>query len=351
MSGFPRDDYRPLKIYDVARPPVALDLSDNTNLWGAHPAAVEAISTADGPTLTRYPTPYSDPLRAQVAKKFGVTPDCVTTGCGSDDVLDSLFRAACRPPGLLSYAAPTFVMAEVTARMNGLDTRAVGWRAALDEPDLLLEGDPDLVYLCTPNNPSGAALEPEWVENFLARVGPEGPLVVLDEAYADFHGPTNVALALEHGRTFVARTLSKLYALAGMRVGYGIAVPNLIREVDKSRGPFKLGGLAERAAVAALADDSGWTDRVVASMRENRERLVAELGKRGMQPHPSVTNFLLVPVSPLSTAMAVRELAARGILVRAFPDQPEQGDSVRITVGPWPMMETLLTALDEVMSA
>ncbi len=349
MSGFPREDYRSLNVYNMERPPVDLDLSDNTNLWGPHPAAVEVIRSANGPTLTRYPTLYSDPLRAKVAEKFGVSPNQVTTGCGSDDVLDSLMRAACRPPGLLSYAAPTFVMAEITARMNGLETHSVPWDQALAEPDLLLRPDPDLVYLCTPNNPSGAALEREWVRDFLARLGPDGPVVILDEAYADYHGQTLASLIDVYPRAFIARTLSKLYALAGLRIGYGISSPEVIVEVEKSRGPFKLGGLAEAAAVAALTDESGWARDVVAKMRVNRARIVQELADRGMEPHPSVTNFLLVPVAPLTTATAVRELAARGISVRPFPNQPGQGDSIRITVGPWDMMQRFLDTVDEIM--
>jgi histidinol-phosphate/aromatic aminotransferase/cobyric acid decarboxylase-like protein len=248
----------------------------------------------------------------------------------------------------MSYAAPTFVMAEITGRMNGLDTRSLPWADVLAEPGLLLEGNPDVVYLCTPNNPTGAALEPQWVRRFLDRVGAEGPLVILDEAYADYQGQTLIPLALEHGRTVVTRTLSKLYALAGVRVGYGVAAPEVIREVEKSRGPFKLSAPAERAAVAALRDESGWAQDILSRTRRNRDRLVAALASRGVNPHPSVTNFLLVPVAPLSTDRLTRELAGRGIAVRPFPAQPDLGDCVRVTVGPWAMMETFLAAFDEV---
>ena len=351
MSGFPREDYRTLNVYDMERPPVEIDLSDNTNLWGPHPAALEVIRSVDGPTLTRYPSLYSDGLRDEVAARFGVDRGQVTAGCGSDDVLDSLMRAACRAPGLLSYAAPTFVMAEITARMNGLETHRVPWDEALAQPERLLSPDPDIVYLCTPNNPSGAALDPDWVRDFLDRLPPDGPVVILDEAYADYHGRTLVSMIDRYPRTFIARTLSKLYALAGMRIGYGISSPEVILEVEKSRGPFKLGALAEAAAVAALKDESGWTRDVIDRMRVNRARLIDELAARGMAPHPSVTNFLLVPVAPLDTPTTVRELARRGISVRPFPGQPVQGDSIRITVGPWEQMQRFLEALDEIRDA
>lgn len=348
MSPFPRDDYRTLKRYDMVRPPIEVDLSDNTNLWGPHPAVVRAIADANGPTLTRYPTLYSDPLREQVSRMFSVQPDCVTTGAGSDDVLDSIMRAACRPPGLLSFAAPTFVMAHITARMNGLRTRAVPWATVLADPGTLLEDSPDVVYVCSPNNPSGAAVDEDWARRLLEGIGPDGPLLILDEAYADYHGRTLVPLAVAHGRTVVTRTLSKLYGLAGVRVGYGIAAPEVIGEIDKSRGPFKLGALAEAAAVAALRDDQGWALKTLERTRESRALLAQALAARGMEPLPSVTNFLLVPVAPLSTATVTEGLAERGVAVRPFPAQPGLGDCVRITVGPWPMMEAFLEALDQV---
>lgn len=349
MSPFPREDYRTLELYDMVRPPIEVDLSDNTNLWGPHPAALQAIATADGATLTRYPSLYADPLRQEVGRRFGVSPSCVTTGSGSDDVLDSVVRAACRPPGRLVYASPTFVMAPITARMNGLEPVAVPWDDALARPGSLLEPSPDVVYLCTPDNPSGAALDPAWTEAFLERCGEGGPLVILDEAYADYHGETLVPKALAHGRAVVLRTLSKLYALAGVRIGYALAAEAVIHEVEKSRGPYKLGALAELAAVAALRDEAGWAQDVVDRTRRNRSRLARELESRGMTPRPSVTNFLLVPVAPLSTETVTGELARRGVAVRPFPDQPGLGDAIRVTVGPWAMMKSFLSALDEVL--
>jgi len=351
MSGFPRDDYRRFERYTFDRKPVAVDLSDNTNLWGAHPDARRALANATDETLTRYPSLYADDLRREVSLRFGVDPGCVTTGCGSDDVLDSAIRAAGRPPGLIVYASPTFAMAEVLSRMNGMDTNAVPWPDALADPDRLLDGSPAAVYLCTPNNPTGKPLSARWLEAFLDKTGPNGPLVILDEAYADFHGETLLPLAMDHGRALVVRTLSKLYALAGLRVGYGLGAPAVVEEVEKSRGPYKVSALAERAAVAALQDESGWSRQVLSEVLDNRDRLVGELGRRGLRPEPSVTNFVLVPVAPLTTSGVFSELWARGVAVRPFPALPGMGDCIRVTVGPWPLMERFLAALDEVLTA
>ena len=348
MNGFPRDDYRRFERYTLDRKPIAVDLSDNTNLWGAHPDARRVLAGAADETLTRYPSLYADDLRREVARRFQVDPACVTTGCGSDDVLDSAIRAACRPPGLVTYASPTFSMADVLSRMNGMDTRAVPWPDALADPGSLLESAPAAVYLCTPNNPTGEPLSARWLDGFLDKAGPDGPLVILDEAYADFHGETLVPLALDYGRALVVRTLSKLYALAGLRVGYGLGAPAVVEEVEKSRGPYKVSALAERAAVAALQDESGWAVEVLSEVVENRDRLIGELGRRGFEPGPSVTNFVLLPVAPHTTAGVFEQLRARGVAVRPFPGLPGLGDCVRVTVGPWPLMDRFLAALDEV---
>ena len=161
--SFPRDDYRALQRYDPDREPVALDLSDNTNLWGTHPGALARIRAAATDDLARYPELYADVLRDAVAERFGVPADCVTTGAGSDDVLDSAFRAAAGgPDAFVSYASPTFSMVEPLARMNGMEARAVPWAEALADPGTLLEGGPALVYVCRPNNPTGEVAPRAW---------------------------------------------------------------------------------------------------------------------------------------------------------------------------------------------
>lgn len=348
MTGFPREDYRSFQRYTLDRGPIEVDLSDNTNLWGPHPDAVSALKSAPDEALTRYPSLYADGLRGVVAHQFEISPDCVSTGCGSDDVLDSAIRAACRPPGLLTYAAPTFSMAEVLSRMNGLDTKRVPWPEALADPARLLAGGPAAVYLCSPNNPTGAPLPSGWLEDFLDRAGPNGPLVIVDEAYAEFDGRTHVGLVVKRGRGLVVRTLSKLYALAGVRVGYGVGRADVVDEVEKSRGPYKVSALAERAAVAALEDRSGWAQRVLAEVRANRERLAGELRSRGFAPLPSAANFLLMSVAPHTTQAVTTAMRGRGVAVRPFPALESLGDAIRVTVGPWPMMERFLSALDQV---
>jgi histidinol-phosphate aminotransferase len=342
----PRPDYATLTRYTPDRRPVAVDLSDNTNLWGTHPAALATIRGADVDALARYPHLYADDLCRAVGDLHGLDPEQITTGCGSDDVLDSLWRALAEDGGRVRYAAPTFSMVEPLSQMNGRVADPLPWSQALADPGRLLEGDPAMVYVCRPNNPTGHLAPIDWVEALLDAVGETGPVVLFDEAYADFAGETLIPRVVDHPRALVVRTLSKAYGLAGLRVGYGVASDALIAEIEKSRGPYKVSRLAEAAACAALADREGWVRSTVAECVENRERLREALASRGLEPLPSSANFVLVPVAPGTARQTALALRAHDVAVRPFPDCPDVGDAVRITVGPWPHMDRFLAAWD-----
>jgi histidinol-phosphate aminotransferase len=183
----------------------------------------------------------------------------------------------------------------------------------------------------------------------LAQGGPEGPLVVLDEAYADFAGESLLTEAPETDRLLVLRTFSKLYGLAGLRVGYGVGPEGLVTEVEKSRGPYQVNQFAAAAAAAALEDTSGWTDTVLSQTLENRDRLAGELRARGLQPLPSKANFILVPLGPAGAREVNEALRRNGVSARPFPDLQGIGEALRVTVGPWDLMERFLEALDQLL--
>jgi histidinol-phosphate aminotransferase len=348
MSPFPRADYGALTRYHFDRTPVELDLSDNTNQWGAHPAALEIVRGADEISLTRYPDLYADNLRTAAAARLRVPEECIATGCGSDDVLDSAYRASAGARGdFVSVATPTFSMALPLARMNGMAARPVPWSDALDDPGRLLVDGPALVYVCRPNNPTGHVAPTEWVEALVEEAGEDGPLVLLDEAYVDFGGDTFATQAAEHPRLLVTRTLSKAFGLAGMRVGYSVAAPATALEVEKSRGPYKVARLASAAAAAALTDAEGWVRRTLAECLESRKVTFSGLQARGLEPLPSQANFILfrAPSGNASDdALGIRE---QGVAVRPFSRTfPGGEDALRVTVAPAPMMDAFFAALD-----
>lgn len=349
MTRFPRPDYGAFDLYRPDRRHVPVDLSDNTNRWGTHPDALAVVRSSDESTLTRYPDAYARDLCAAIQRRFGVPADTITTGCGSDDVLDSAFRAAGPAGGAVRFAGPTFSMVEVLARMNGRSAVEVPWSRALTDPGKLLENDPDVVYVCRPNNPTGLQAPRAWLDALLGAAGSTGPLIVLDEAYADFAGESLVRQAPAHPRLLVVRTLSKAYGLAGCRVGFAVGSPDVVREVDKSRGPYKVSQIAARAAVAALDDTDGWVPRTTAECVTNRGRLLQALQKRGLTALPSCANFLFLPVAKGSAQAWNLALRDRGVAVRPFSDLCEAGDGLRISVAPWPLLECFLSALDQVI--
>jgi histidinol-phosphate aminotransferase len=341
-----RAGYERIRLLEFDWEGAEVNLSDNTNRWGAHPAALAVLRAAGERALYEYPTPYGERLEAAIARRFGVLVDWIATGCGSDDVLDCALRALGGPGRRLVFVPPTFSMVVSLALANGLEPVAVERSGAFPGAAALLAERPDVVYLCRPENPTGELLPRSVVEELLAV--PDGPVVLLDEAYAEFAGESLVSLAGEGSRSVVLRTMSKAYGLAGLRVGYAIGDPILVREIEKARGPFKVGRLAEEAAVAALESDDEWLARSLGEARVNRERLAVRLRALGLQPLPSAANFLLVPVagSARSLAAALRE---RGIAVRAFAGLPGIGDAIRVTVAPWPELERFLVAFEQVL--
>lgn len=348
MSPFPRPDYEPLKRYHFDRTPVALDLSDNTNHWGAHPAALEVMRKADDDALARYPFLYADNLRAAAAAHLGIPEECVATGCGSNDVLDCTYRSCAGGTGdLVSVAVPTFPMGLTWARMNGMQAQGVPWPEALDDPERLLRNDPTLVYVCRPNNPTGHVAPTEWLNALLSATGEDGPLVIIDEAYVDFGGDSFAHMAAERSRTLVSRTLSKAFGLAGLRVGYGVGTPETILEIEKARGPYKVNRVAAEAGAAALADTAGWVTRTVAECVTLRDRTEAALTERGLEPLPSRANFIMFRAPTGDGRADALGIRGHGVAVRPFAGEyPDGSDALRVTVAPSPHMERFLEAVD-----
>jgi histidinol-phosphate aminotransferase len=337
-----RRSYRDISLYAPDRAPCRIDLSDNTSLFGVPPHALAALRAASEFSVTRYPSVYSGDLKTVIAEYIGVLPENVVTGCGSDDVLDSAIRAFGEPGDTLATANPSFAMVPLFARMNGLSVAEIRLTENQDvDARGFLGANADIIYLCSPNNPTGNAASPDSVATVIA--GFDG-VVILDEAYAEFTDRSFAREAATLPRLLVVRTLSKAFGLAGLRIGYGIGDPGLIREVEKSRGPYKVSSAAEQAAVRALSEDRDWVRRMVEEVRGNRGRFIDELRRIGLNPLSSDSNFVLVPVR--NASQVARDMRERGVAVRPFPALARIGDAIRVSVGPWDMMQDALNALE-----
>ena len=349
-----RETYRSIALYAPDRAPCRIDLSDNTNCWGVAPAVEVAIREASVSTLTRYPNLYAASLKDALGQYLSVAAERIVTGCGSDDVLDSAIRAFAEPGETIACPDPSFAMIPIFARMNGLRPIAVPLTSSYDiDPDAMLATGARIIYLCSPNNPTGASLARSAIERVVE--GAPG-VVIIDEAYAEFASVDLSPIALESDRVLVARTMSKAFGLAGLRIGYATGAPSLVSEVEKSRGPYKVSALAERAALAALGEGFAWAGERISEALKNRERLTAELVKRGLAPICSEANFVLVPISAANAR--ARHMRTLGVALRPFEDLPlvsealraSGGSALRISVGPWEMIEAALTALDASLS-
>ena len=326
-----------------------IDLSDNTNRWGAAPAAARVMRDGS-PDLSRYPERYADSLKDAIGDYLGVSPASVTTGCGSDGVLEMAMRAFGSAGDRVAIPEPTFPMPAAFAEVNGLQPVTLALDADCQpDVDAITAVRARIVYLCSPNNPLGVPCDAEWVKA-IARA--TDGLVIVDEAYAEFAGSSVVPLLGELPNVLVVRTMSKAFGLAGARVGYAAGAPEVIARLERARGPFQVNAVGVAAAVRALREDVRWMREHAALAVSEREYLAEGLRALGLSPLPSRANFVLLPL-PDAAAVAER-MSAQGIAVRSFPSlrpvcaplASTGGSALRVTAGPRAEMDAALAALE-----
>ena len=346
-----RDDLRGLTPYGAPQLEVPVRLNVNENAYRVPEAValdiVQEIARAL-PDANRYPDREFDTLRGAFAAYLGhgLEPSQLWAGNGSNEVLQHVLQAFGGPGRSLLSFTPTYSMYPLLAQGVGMQ-----WVPVPRADDFTLtpemvraaiaEHDPDVVFLCTPNNPTGTAIDLEVVE---AAAEAARGIVLVDEAYAEFaHDRSDTALALleRFPRLLVSRTMSKAFAFAGIRVGYLAAHPAVIDALRLVRLPYHLSAITQAAAVAALRHSDEMLARVDA-LREQRDRIVDELTDLGYRPYPSDANFVLVGGIADPSAM-FRALLDRGILVR---DVGLPG-TLRITAGTRGETSALLAAMAE----
>ncbi|MEP6765061.1 MAG: histidinol-phosphate transaminase [Gemmatimonadaceae bacterium] len=348
IDRFPRESYAALRPYLPLMTPVDVELSENTNQWGAPPAAVEALKACDGSTLFNYPSQPISPLLAQLADYIGTNdPTTIVLGCGSDDILDCSMRAFAEPGDILAYSDPTFSMSAYFGRTNGLKPVGVPILPNWDiDVDGLLATNARLTYLCAPNNPTGTPIPEKSIRRLLDE---SKGIVIVDEAYAEFSNSSWAKRAPQEKRLVVFRTMSKAFGLGGLRIGYAVSRSELVYEIDKASGPFKVNAIAERVASATLQNGLPWVRARVEDAKAARSSLRASLIEMGFKPLPSESNYIMLP---LPNAMAVAaNMRMSGVAVRAFAGLAVIGDALRITVGPEEMMKRCLVALTVALRA
>jgi histidinol-phosphate aminotransferase len=334
-------------------------LGSNEGPWGPLPAAVDAIrSHVDG--LNRYPDGAFHDLRSLLADITGADPAQVVLGNGADSILINLSLALLSPGDEVIYGWPSFITYPLSIRKVDAVPVAVpldaDYRYDLDAMLARVSDRTRMVYVCNPNNPTGTYVDRARLAAFVDAL-PEHVLCVVDEAYyeyvtADDYPDSISELVVRDGRenVLVLRTMSKIYGLAGLRVGWGIGPAGIVRAIDTVRGPFEMNTLADVAARASLAQRELLAERVAAN-ETGRARLADALRGVGLDPVPGVGNFLCVP---LPGGLSGREVASKledvGVIVRPL-DMFGMADGVRITVGTPAEIDVAVAAVADVLPA
>ncbi|MEW5913741.1 MAG: histidinol-phosphate transaminase [Thermodesulfobacteriota bacterium] len=313
----------------------AIKLASNENPLGPSPKAVAAMAQAL-PGLHRYPDGAGYVLRAALSQRYGLPQEQIVLGNGSNEIIEFLCRAFIRPGDQALAAAPSFLMYSKLMQVAGGQLKEVPLKDfCLDLKALLAAIEPRtrLVFLNNPDNPAGTAFSAAELQEFLDQT-PPGVLVVLDEAYIDFASDPQVAQGpdfLGHATPLVVmRTFSKAYGLAGLRIGFALAPPEVAGLLHRVRQPFNTSILAQVAGAAALADEE-FLQKSRALVQEGLKDFYACFEGLGLSYVPSQANFVLVKIGPRAGAVA-DELLRRGVIVRKMGSY-QLPEHLRISVG------------------
>jgi len=328
----------------------AIKLASNENPLGPSPKALVAARAILN-DVHRYPDAAAFTLRERIAAEHRLPLADIIQGNGSNELLDLAVRTFCTSEHHIVFAEPAFVVYRIAALAHGVPFTAVPVRDLTHDLEAMAAAVTPrtrLVFVGNPNNPTGTYVGLDAMRRFLRALPPE-VIVLVDEAYIEYATapdfPDCLTLRAEHERLIVCRTFSKIYGLAGLRVGYGVSTPELVSYMNRVRAPFNVGSLGQAAAIAALGD----LEHVRASRELNaaeRERVSARLTAMGLSVAPSQANFMLIDLKRNGRA-TYDALLKKGVIVRPFASLPS---SIRVTVGKPAENDRFLGALAEVLS-
>jgi histidinol-phosphate aminotransferase len=321
-------------------------LDANENPYGPSPKVAEALAKAQ--TYHIYPDPEQRKVRAALGRYVGYEPEWLIAGAGSDELIDLLVRLFVPsgqsilnfPPSFSFYPFLASIQGAGVVNLQRRDDHEIDMEAALEAAK-----DAAMTVIASPNNPTGTLLPRENVEA-LAQLG--RPLII-DEAYTEFAGESCIDLVRAYPNLIVMRTLSKWAGLAGLRIGYMVAHPELIDVVLRVKQPYNVNAAAEVAVLASM-DDLPYLQSKVAAIIEEKQRMEAELAKLpGFELSASRANFVLCRLTEASARDVHERLIERGVLLRYF-DTPLLRNHLRISAGRPDQTDALLKALREVLA-
>ncbi len=347
--GYLRKNIERLEAYIPGEQPPpgsrVIKLNTNENCYPPSPRVLRVMKRFQGELLRRYPDPMSRALCEQAAKLYGVRPDWVLAGNGSDEHLALIVRAYLEPGRRAAYPVPTYSLYRTLALMQDAGIAEIPYGEDYRLPvEGLIRAGAVVTFVCSPNNPSATVAPVEDLGKLAS--GVKG-IVVVDEAYTDFADENAMSLVKRFRNVIVLRTVSKGYSLAGLRLGFAVAQPETLGGLIKIKDSYNVDAVTSRLGIAALSDQA-WKERNTRRIIRSRAKLGKSLEGLGFRVWPSQANFLLARPADGRAGRLYRALKARGILVRYW-DRPGLSDKVRITVGTERQNRKLIVALEELL--
>lgn len=325
-----------------------IKLCSNENPFGPSPMAIEAIKS-EAEKVGEYPESSSIELKEAIGEYLDVNPVHISVGNGSDEVMDMVCKATMNPGDKALIPIPSFSQYELTCRINAMDPNFVYLEDYQWNIESVLEKTRDCraIFIGRPNNPTGNSIDDEDLEMLLETE----KLVIVDEAYGEFSDYTVVDWIEDYENLIVLRTFSKMFGLAGLRVGYGISSKEIIEAMERVRSPFNVNRIAQKAAIAALKDKE-FVGRARETILDERNYLQRELESLGFKTLPSDANFIMTSPKPLgmNATDVCNYLNREGILIRNLSGfRGIESDWVRITVGGPKQNKRLIKTLEELI--
>jgi histidinol-phosphate aminotransferase len=340
-----------MKLYGCAR---LFRLNNNENPFGPPPAAQEIIRKFLPPQAAIYPSGDSYYLRQVVAEFHALDPDQILVGNGANEVITFVIKAFCQEGDNIITADKTFAVYEWVATFSGVEAKLIPLRDyGFDDQGMLeaIDEHTKILFVCNPNNPTGTYWSRKRLRAFLDAVDGR-QIVVVDEAYFEFvekdDFPDGISLIKDYPNLVVFRTFSKMYGIAGLRIGYLAGDRQVVDTIRRTCVVYSVNTVAQEAAIAALQDNTGHVGRTRALVRETKAFLSSELAKMKLPVINGEGNFLIIKL-PGSDTLAYRKLMREGVMIRSmtgfrFPNH------IRVTVSHMEAMEAFIAALKKIMA-
>jgi histidinol-phosphate aminotransferase len=346
--GYFRENIEKVKGYEPGFQPKETDvlkLNTNENPYPPSPAVMKVLAEISTERLRRYPDPVGNEFQQAASEVNGVQPENIMCCNGGDDLLTIACRAFCDESRPVAYPVPTYSLYPVLAKLQNCNAIEIPFDDEFNLPVRLTSTDAALTIVCNPNAPNGSFIS---IDEMASLADELSGILLIDEAYVDFAEANCAGLVKEYDNVIILRSMSKGYSLAGMRFGYAIAQPDLIKGLMKVKDSYNVDAVAVAVAAAAIKDQKYFSE-TTEKVKKARGLLVAQLRDLEFEVPESCANFVLAQSKNCKASKIYDKLIERRIYVRYF-NLPGLNDKLRISVGTKEQNDKLISALKEILS-